>query len=86
MTSTLLLGGCSSTEQAIEEEREAIDNCSHVIVNFGNQTIIFKECEGQDNFDVNIYIGDAVRFTVDDEIGSILASKSGNYTKSSINR
>lgn len=29
LTSTLLLGGCSNTEQATEEEREAIDNCSH---------------------------------------------------------
>ena len=42
LTSTVLLGGCSSTEQAIEEKRVPIDNCRHVIVNFGNQKIIFK--------------------------------------------
>jgi len=80
LTSTLLLGGCSSTEQAIEEEREAIDNCSHVIVNFGNQTIIFKECEGQDDFDVNILMGNSVYFTVDDETGNVLAGRSYDYT------
>lgn len=32
LTSTVLLGGCSSTEQAIEEKRVPIDNCRHVIV------------------------------------------------------
>ena len=47
LTSTLLLGGCSSTEQAIEEEREAIDNCSHVIVNFGNQRLFLKNVKNK---------------------------------------
>ena len=85
LTSTVLLGGCSSTEQAIEEKRVPIDNCRHVIVNFGNQKIIFKECEGQDDFNVNIYIDDNVRFTVDDETGSVLAGRSGDYTSYSTN-
>lgn len=67
-------------EQAIEGEREAIDNCSQVIVNFGNQTIIFKECEGQDDFDVNIRMGNSVNFTVDDETGNVLAGRSYDYT------
>lgn len=46
---------------------------------------IFKECEGQDDFNVNIYIGDNVRFTVDDETGSVLAGRSGDYTSYSTN-
>ena len=83
LASTILLGGCSSTGQTKKYHRPE-DNCSHVIINFGNQTIIFKECEGQEvqgDFDLSIKVtDDYAKFIIDGETGSVLIGKSSDYT------
>lgn len=83
LASTILLGGCSSTEQTKKYHRPE-DNCSHIIVNFGNQTTIFKECEGQEvqgDFDLSIHVtDDYAKFMINGETGSILIGKSSDYT------
>lgn len=50
LTATTLLSGCT---KATEEKKTEIkttetttEECEHLIVDFGNQTVIFKECEG----------------------------------------
>lgn len=50
LTSTVLLGGCGKVEETKKEEIKTpeitTEECEHLIVDFGNQTVIFKECEG----------------------------------------
>lgn len=49
LTSTVLLSGCSKTEEnklEIKTPEITTEECEHLIVDFGNQTVIFKECEG----------------------------------------
>ena len=42
-TSAVLFSGCSGESYTASTENE---DCKHLIVNFGNQTVIFRECEG----------------------------------------
>ena len=46
LTSTVLLGGCGKVEQTKKEEIKTpeitTEECEHLIVDFGNQTVIFK--------------------------------------------
>lgn len=50
LTSTILLGGCEKVEETKKEEIKTpeitTEECERLIVDFGNQTVIFKECEG----------------------------------------
>ena len=49
LTSTVLLSGCSKTEEnklEIKTPEITTEECEHLIVDFGNQTVIFKEYEG----------------------------------------
>ena len=46
LTSTVLLSGCSKTEEnklEIKTPEITTEECEHLIVDFGNQTVIFKE-------------------------------------------
>ena len=54
-TSVVLFSGCSGESQTASTENTGSEqsatsteneDCNHLIVNFGNQTVIFRECEG----------------------------------------
>lgn len=54
-TSAVLFSGCSGESQTASTENTGSEqsatsteneDCKHLIVNFGNQTVIFRECEG----------------------------------------
>lgn len=44
LTSVTLLSGCAKTEK--ENRNKDLEECQHLIVDFGNQPVIFRECEG----------------------------------------
>lgn len=46
LTSVTLLSGCTKTEK--ENRNKDLEECQHLIVDFGNQPVIFRECEGYD--------------------------------------
>ena len=50
LTTTTLLSGCTKTEEEkkteVKTSEVTTEECEHIIVDFGNQTVIFKECEG----------------------------------------
>lgn len=53
LTATTLLSGCTkSVEEEMTTElatpETTTEECTHLIVDFGNQTVVFKECEGYD--------------------------------------
>ena len=54
-TTVTLLSGCSGKSSTVSTENTGSEqsatstenkDCEHLIVNFGNQTVIFRECEG----------------------------------------
>ena len=54
-TTVTLLSGCSGKSSIVSTENTGSEqsatstenkDCEHLIVNFGNQTVIFRECEG----------------------------------------
>lgn len=50
LTTTTLLSGCTTAPEEKKTETTPVETtteeCEHLIVDFGNQTVIFKECEG----------------------------------------
>ena len=54
LTATTILSGCTKTEEEkkteIKTPEVTTEECEHLIIDFGNQTVIFKECEGYGQF------------------------------------
>lgn len=74
----ILFSGCSSSNQQKENE-EVNSTCNHMIVEFGGQPVIFRECEG---YDIHVkYTSYAMFYEVyeDDNIIIDGYSKSGHY-------
>ena len=45
-TTVALFPGCSGEIQTASTENTGSEECNHIIINFGNQPVIFRECEG----------------------------------------
>ena len=73
-----LLSGCLSKNEKQNNEEENV-MCQHLIVEFGGQPVIFKECEGYDiEASVSSY---AMYYEIKKEDNILITgvSKSGNY-------
>ena len=78
LTSTVLLGGCGKVEETKKEEIKTseitTEECEHLIVDFGNQTVIFKECEGYEIYCRAQINGGLAEYTIKDNNDTLLIS------------
>lgn len=77
LTSTVLLSGCSKTEEnklEIKTPEITTEECEHLIVDFGNQTVIFKECEGYEIYCSSQTNSGLAEYTIKDNDDNILIS------------
>lgn len=77
LTSTVLLSGCSKTEEnklEIKTSEITTEECEHLIVDFGNQTVIFKECEGYEIYCRSQTNSGLAEYTIKDNDDNILIS------------
>ena len=72
-----LLSGCSGKNETKTSEEKSV--CHHLIVEFGGQPVIFKECEG---YDIAVAYSPTAMFYEIRKDGNVLIdarSKDGNY-------
>lgn len=76
-TAACLLTGCGASEVSKSEEPEKEKKCFHLIINYGNEPVLFKECEGYD-ITYSIFRG-TISYSIIDDSNTILSGSSSNY-------
>lgn len=72
----VFLSGCSQSEGKVAEDKQ--EECTHMIVNIGDEPCIFKECEGYGIHTSNNY--GLISFTIEEGNKNILQGESTNAT------
>ena len=72
LTSTILLSGCTDSGKTEVETTQEV--CNHLIIDFGDQTVIFKECEGYEIYCKGPKNGGIAKYTIGDNGDNILIS------------